>query len=283
MKEQPWGAMVKEDLEAGLAGHPDLELQFADPEGDAEKQVRLLEALLAARVDALIVLPIDGARVRPVLARYAAAGIPVISLDNDLEAPELYRALILADNRVFGRKMGEFFVEVSGGRVDLLELRGIPATSAAQHRSEGFREAIAASPGVRVVASVDCDWLYTRAREAVARLLPLHPEVEAVYAQNDEMARGALDAAEAAGRAGRLLITGIDALRGEQGLQLVMQGRLGATLVNPSPGRPASRAVLATLAGEPCLPRTLLQTSIIRSNERIRAWREQRPTPSPRP
>jgi ABC-type sugar transport system substrate-binding protein len=257
-------------------GRPDLVLEFADPEGDALQQVRLLDALLAGGIDALVVLPIDGALVRPVLRRYRDAGTPVISLDNDVEAPELYRALILADNRVFGRKMGEFFAEVSGGRLDLLEIRGIPATSAAQHRSEGFREAIAASPGVHIVASVDGDWLYARAREEVERLLARFPQVEAVYAQNDEMARGALDAAEAAGRTEGVLVTGIDALRGGRGIQLVMQNRLGATLINPSPGKAASSALLAVLDGEPCLPRTLLQTSLLRSNERIRAWQERR-------
>jgi len=276
LKAQPWGVVVKEDLEAGLAGHPGVQLEFADPEGNAAEQVRLVDTYLAAGVSALVVLPLDGKLLRPALERYRAAGVPVIVLDNDLGAPELYRTLILSDNRLFGRKLGEFFVEVSAGKLDLIEVRGLPATSAAQDRSQGFREAIAASPGVRVVASLDADWLHARAKEQLPRVLASHPRVEAIFAQNDEMARGALEAAEAAGRGESVLITGIDALRGEHGIQLVMQGRLGATLMNPSPGRPAATALLSVLSGEPCLPRTVLQTSLLRSKERIRAWQEGR-------
>ena len=73
-----------------------------------------------------------------------------------------------------------------------------------------------------------------------------------------------------------MLISGVDALRGEHGLQLVIQGKLAATLINPPPGRTAALALLAVLRGEPVMKRMLLQTSMFRSNERIRAWQEAR-------
>jgi ABC-type sugar transport system substrate-binding protein len=268
-----WGGVVRAEIHEELARHPELDVVFADAAGSAEQQAQLLEALLSDGLSAVVLLPIEQ-NVRPILERYREAGIPVVMLDNDMEAPALYRTLILADNRRFGRDMGEFFVEVSGGHVDVIELRGIAGTSAAQHRTQGFRQAIAAAPDVRVVASVDAGWQRDRAREEVARLLPLHPRVEGVFAHNDDMAEGAIEAAEAAGRAGRLLVTGIDA--GRDGVQLVTQGRLAATLMNPSPGRPACAALLALLAGEPLLPRVLLRTSLLRSKERIRAWQAGR-------
>jgi len=275
LKDQPWGVRVKEELEAALADHPEISCAFLDPEGDAALQARMVEEQLLARVDALVVLPLDRGRIRAALRAHQGAEIPVIAMDADIDDPSLYRTLILADNRLFGRKMGEFFVEVTGGAADLVEIRGVPTTTGAQHRSEGFREATAGSR-VEIVHSVVGNWVYAQAREEFSRLLPRLPRLDGVFAQNDEMARAAWDAAEEAGRAHELLITGIDALKGEHGLQLVMQGKLAATLLNPNPGRPAAAALLTILAGEPCLPRIVLQTSMFRSHERIRAWQEAR-------
>ncbi len=142
-------------------------------------------------------------------------------------------------------------------------------------RAEGFREAIGGQASMKIVDSLPGDWLYDRARDAFARWLPAHPEVDCVFAHNDEMARGAYDAACAAGREGELLITGVDAIKG-QGLSMVMQGKLAATILKPSAGRPAASQVMAILDGEPILDRLVLQTSLLRSNERIRAWQQQR-------
>jgi ribose transport system substrate-binding protein len=275
LKDQPWGVRLREEFEAALAEHPEISSAFLDPEGDAALQAQMVEEQLRAGVDALVVLPLDRERIREALRAHKATGIPVIAADADIDDPTLYRTLIVADNRAFGRKLGEFFVDVTGGTADLVEIRGIPTTTGAQHRGEGFRQAIASSR-IRIVESVVGNWVYSEARDAFARLLPRLPRLDGVFAQNDEMARAAWDAADAAGRAHELLITGIDALKGEYGLQLVMQGKLAATLLNPTPGRPAATTLLAILAGEPCLPRIVLQTSMFRSHERIRAWQEAR-------
>ena len=275
LKDQPWGARLREELESALADRPEISVEFSDPEGNPMVQARLVEKYLDAGVDALVVAPLDRDLIKAALRSFIGSGIPVIALDSDLEDPDLYRALIVADNRQFGHKMGEFFVDVTGGTADLVEIRGVPTTTGAQHRSEGFRQAVAGS-NVRIVKSVVGNWVYAQAREQFARLLPHLPRIDGVFAQNDEMARGAWDAAHDAGRDGEMLITGVDALKGEHGLQLVMQGKLAATLLNPIPGRPAATVLLSILAGEPCLPKTLLRTSMFRSHERIRAWQEAR-------
>ncbi len=275
LKEQPWGARLKEEFEAALAGHPEVSYEFFDPEGNPVVQAHRVEEALEAGVDALLVLPLDRNLIRGALRAHEGSQVPVIAMDADLDDPSLYRTLILADNRQFGRKMGEFFIDVTGGNADVVEIRGVPTTTGAQHRSAGFREATAGSH-VRIVESVVGNWVYDQAREELARLLPRLARLDGVFAQNDEMARAAWDAAQEAGRADELLITGIDALKGEHGLQLVMQGKLAATLLNPIPGRAAASALLAILAGEPCLPRIGLQTSMFRSHERIRAWQEAR-------
>jgi ABC-type sugar transport system substrate-binding protein len=276
LENQPFGVRFKEDFEAELAtSGVDLDVEFVDSHGNPAEQVRHLETVLGKRPDALVLMVLDPESVRPVVRKYREAGVPVIAVDSDLGEPELYRGLLLADNRAFGRKLGEFFAEASEGRAEIVEIRGVPTSSPARLRSQGFREAIAGHPGMRIVETLTADWLYTCAREAMGGWLPRHPEVDCVFAQNDEMARGAWDAACEFHREEELLITGVDAIKG-YGLSMVLQVKLAASLMNPSPGRPAATQLLAVLAGEPTLERTMLQTSLIRSNERVRAWQAGR-------
>lgn len=274
--DQPFGLQFKEELEAAVAeSGRGLDLEFFDSHGDPAEQVEHLEAVLGSRPAALVLMAIEPESVKPVLRRYRQAGVPVIVVDNDLQEPELYRSLLLPDNALFGRKLGEFFVEVAGGRAEIVELCGFRASLPAVLRSKGFREALAGHPGMHVVETLPCDWQYARARQELARWLPAHPEVDCVFAQNDEMARGAWEVARGLGREEGLLITGVDAIKG-QGLSMVTHGQLAATLINPSAGRPAAEQLLAVLAGEPTLPRVLLRTSLLRSNERVRAWQAAR-------
>lgn len=276
IENQPFGAQFREDFEAAVSeSGRNVKLEFADAHGSAAEQVQHLESFLRAKVDALVVAAIDGEVVKPVLGRYRDAGIPVIAVDNDLFAPDLYRSMILADNLAFGRKLGEFFVEVSGGHAAVVEIQGIAEASPTTLRSRGFRDVVAAHPGVRILDTLTGDWRYDRARDALSAWLPHHPEVDCVFAHNDEMARGAWDAAQALGRVDDLLITGVDAIKG-QGLSMVMHGKLAATIINPSAGRPAAAQLLALLAKEPILERTMLRTSLLRSNERIRGWQAAR-------
>lgn len=276
IQDSPWGAQFKEDLDVGFAGASfDVVVQFGETLGDAAREREHLEAFLNAKVDALILAPLDVEGLAQPLRRYRSEGIPVVVVGEELPDPDLCRSTVIPDNRAFGRKIGEFFADVTRGRAEVLEVGGISSTSAARLRSEGFRQAIADHPGIRVVETLNGEWSYDKARSAATRSLAAHPALDGVFAHNDEMARGVWDAAREAGREEALLITGIDALKG-RGLSWVMQGKLAATLMNPSPGRHAASNVLALLAGEPCLERTLLQTSIFRSNERIRAWQERK-------
>ena len=270
----PWSEGVRRSIESALQLHPEVRLEFADPKGDAAEQVRILDRFLAAKVDALILLPIDPLRTRAALRRYHQADIPVIVIDNDIGAPELYRSLILSDNRRIGQEAGELFAEVMGGSGYLVEIRGLIETPAAVDRSAGFREALASHPDLRIVDECIGSWLYERAVKEFSLVLARQPRIDGVFAQNDDMARGALDAAAQAGREKEMLVVGIDAL--PSAIRLVAEGRQAATFLNPSPGKDAVYALLAILEGEPCLPKTLLRTWPYQSNARIRAWQQAR-------
>jgi ribose transport system substrate-binding protein len=276
VEEQPWSDMVKEDMETALVGHPEIIAQFADPKGQADRQVQMLIDFLKAGVDALIVFLIDAEKARSVIREYRKAAIPVIALGNDPGDPELYRTLIIPDNLQYGRAVGSFFVEVTGGEGELVEICGPSSFSGSVERSAGFREALAGSPGLQIVERCTGNWLCEQARREFAQILAKRRAIDGVFAHNDEMARGAWEAAQAAGRDQELLITGIDAIRGERGIQMVIQGHIAATFINPSSGKSAIDALLVILRGGTCLPKRLLHTSPLRSAERIRAWQRRR-------
>jgi ribose transport system substrate-binding protein len=278
-KNQPWSDVVRRDISDVLGARPSISVEFADPEGNADKQLRLLEGYLEERqrVSAVILAPIDPQRTRPLLEKYRAADIPVVIVDTDVGDSALYRAIVLVDNRHIGRQVGEFYVEATGGVGDIVEIRGIKSTAASTARAAGFRQAIAGHPKLRIVEECAADWLYDRAQREFARILTRRNGIDGVFAHNDEMARGAYDAAVEAGREDEMLITGIDALPGVNGvIRMVSQGRLAATFLNPSPGKHAAMAALAIIDGEPCLKKTLLKSSSFQSNKRIRAWRDGR-------
>lgn len=277
VEDQPYGAVVRRDLQAVLSQHPELEVRYEDGAGDAGRQVELLERALLEGVDGLVLAPVDAGRVRPALERFRAAGVPVVVMDSDVGDPRLYRSLVVTDNRHLGREAGEFLAEVLGGAGVMAEVTGIATTNAAAERSAGLREALAGHPGLRVIDACEGRWLYERARQEFEQVLARQPRLDAVFAQNDEMARAVLDAAAAVGREGELVVAGADALPGATGgIRMVGEGRLAATFLNPSGGKEAAHALLAALAGEPTIPRILLKTSRLTSQSRVRAWRAAR-------
>jgi ABC-type sugar transport system substrate-binding protein len=275
LKDQPWAELVKKDIENGLLHKPGIEVEFADPLGKAMRQVEFAEKFLAEGVAALVILPIDADRIKPVLRKFKDARVPVVVLDCEVDDPELYDSLILADNLQFGRKVGEFFVDVLGGRGKIVEILGIRSTTGAKDRATGFREAFEDHSGIEIVDQISADWLYENAKQEFKRVLDRVEQIDGVFAQDDEMGRGAYDVAAEVGREDEMLIVGIDGLRGEDGgIKLVMTGKFAATFINPSSGKDAVDAVLKLLRGETPLKKTLLYTSPFKSNQRIEKWRK---------
>lgn len=272
IENQPFGARALEDVKVVLGRQRGLDVRYADGQGDAELQARLLSRLLSDGLDGLLLAPVEPGPLLPVLQRYRAAQVPVVLMDSDVGDPGLRRTLVATDNALLGRSAGEFLAEALEGAGEVAEVVGM--SSAATDRSAGFREALAAHPRLRLVETCRGGWLYAKARPAFEAVLAARPQLDAVFAQNDEMARAVLDAAAAVGREPELLVVGADALTGDDGgLRMVAEGRLAATFLNPSGGKIAAHALLAVLAGDPVLPSTLLKTSRLTSTTRVRAWR----------
>ncbi|RIQ13702.1 substrate-binding domain-containing protein [Jiangella rhizosphaerae] len=237
---EPYRQQMDDDIEAAAAEVDQFEVVFADAAQDNAKQVADVENFLTQGIDLLIISPNEAAPLTAVVERAYNEGIPVIVLDRKIES-DAYTQFIGADNTEIGRAAGEYVATEllpDGGTV--AELKGLPGSTPAQERADGFREGIAANPGIEIVAEGVGDWLREKGQSQFEAILQANQDIDVVYAHNDPMAEGAYLAAQAAGRETEMRFIGIDALPiPSGGIKAVEEGRLSATFVYPTGGKEA--------------------------------------------
>jgi ribose transport system substrate-binding protein len=185
-----------------------LELLVLDAQDKADKQVSDLEDLVQKKVKVILVNPTDAAAVVPAIVKANAAGVPVITVDRGASGGKV-AFHIASDNVAGGRLAGEFACKLVG-KGKLVELEGIPGSSAARDRGKGFNDYLKAScAGVSVVARQTANFDRAQGLTVMENVLQAQPAVDAVFAHNDEMALGALQAIKASKR--RIKIVGFDA------------------------------------------------------------------------
>ncbi|QZA33256.1 ribose ABC transporter substrate-binding protein RbsB [Hydrogenibacillus sp. N12] len=242
----PFFVSLKEGAEkaAQAAG---VELVVVDAKDDPAKQVSDLEDLIQQKVDLIILNPTDGDAVVTAVQSANAAGIPVITVDRTANGGDVV-AHVASDNFKGGALAAEFIKQALNGQGKVVELQGIPGTSAARDRGEGFHDALAAAPGIEIVASQPADFDRAKGLQVMENILQSHPNIDAVFAHNDEMALGALEALEAAGK--KVIVVGFDAT--EDARKAVEAGRLAATIAQrpEEMGKIAVETAVKVLHGE---------------------------------
>lgn len=232
-------------------------VKFADAQGDPEKQQQALRSFLLQRVDAILLAPIVETGFEPVLREVRAAKIPVVLVDRGVRVADegLYATLIAADFVAEGRAAAAWLAQRLGGNARIAELQGTTGSSPALDRARGFAEELAKYPGMKVVKSQSGDFTRARGKEVMEAFLKAEDPAQpctAVYAHNDDMALGAIQAIEAAGRkpGQDLVVVSIDGVRGA--FEAMVRGQLDATVeCSPLLGPLALDAVQQILAGRP--------------------------------
>jgi ribose transport system substrate-binding protein len=236
---EPWRVAMNAEVEARARDFPGLEIVYADAQQDNAKQVADVENFLRQKVDLLIISPNEATPLTPIVKRAFESGVPVIVLDREIEG-DTYTTFIGANNRDIGKAAGEYVGELLAGQGNVVEIKGLPGSTPARDRSEGFREAIAAFPGIAIVHDPVANWLREEAMAQMESALAANARIDLVYAHNDPMAVGAYLAAKAKGRDTAIRFIGIDGLPGlDGGKQSVADGVLAATFVYPTGGREA--------------------------------------------
>jgi ribose transport system substrate-binding protein len=212
------------------------DLVYTDAAGSAAKQVSDVESMIAQGVDAIFLAPREERPLIPAVKRAKAAGIPVFLVDRSVDpaaakAGEDYVTFLGSDFVDQGRRAANWLIEnFKGDKAVIIELEGTTGSSPANDRKKGFDEVIATQGNMAIVASRSGDFARDTGRQVMETLLQAHPDVNVVYAHNDEMAIGAIAALEAAGRkpGEDVTIVSIDGTR--DALQAIIDRKLGVTV-----------------------------------------------------
>jgi ABC-type sugar transport system substrate-binding protein len=264
---EPWRVSMNREIQEEAAKHKEARVIFTDAAQDSQKQIHDVEKLMKQGIDLLIISPNEAKPLTPIV-QTAYRKIPVIVLDREIESTD-YTMFIGADNRLIGRKAGQFTEQLLGAKGgDVLEIKGLLDSTPAIDRSEGFREAIADYAKIHLIGTITADWLRDKSEDIMKKKLPDWPHIDVVFAHNDPMALGVYKAAEALGRK-EIKFVGIDGLPGQWGgLQLVRQKVLQATFIYPTGGKEAVQSALRILNHEANLPKrvTLNSTKVTEEN-----------------
>ena len=234
----------------------DLVVQAPERELDVEKQMQIVENLIQTRIKVLCLTPSGSRELVPVIAKANKAGIPVIIVDTRLDQATLEAegattlTFIGSDNYDGGRLAGQHVAGVlkESARVALLE--GIPGHETADSRLRGFRDAVRDLSHVTIIASQTANAERDQGFNVTQNLLQAHRDLNAIFAGNDLMALGALEAVAAAGRTDQVRIIGFDAI--DEARKEIAAGRMEASVAqNPAEmGRLAVRHALKAIEGE---------------------------------
>ncbi|MCA8833407.1 substrate-binding domain-containing protein [Hymenobacter pini] len=261
-----WRRAMLAGMEKELSFHPNVQFRMLDAHNDSELQRRQIQELIRQKVDLLLISPNQSGPLTALAEAAYNQGIPVVILDRRT-ASRLYTAYVGGNNQEVGRTAGRYAAQLLNGRGQVLEITGTPGSSPATDRDRGFRQALKAYPQLRMAAQVEGNWLPESVLRRLPAVLQAHPDVNLIFAHNDPMARAAYQVLGQLGRTGRVRIIGVDGLPGPgNGLQLVEDGVLQATLLYPTGGEEAIRTALRILRHEPYVKDNVLGTMVIDSS-----------------
>jgi len=202
-------------------------LIVVDAQDDSAKMTAGIEDLINKKVSALLINPTDSDAVVPSIQKANEAGIPVFTVDRGANGGTVV-SHIASDNVAGGRMAAEFLCNAIGGKGNVVELQGIAGSSAARDRGQGFNDYMAAScKDAVIVAQQTANFNRDEGLSVFENILQAQPEIAAVFAHNDEMILGAIQAAEAANREG-IVFVGFDAV--DDAVAAVKDGKLAATV-----------------------------------------------------
>ncbi|WP_167152424.1 substrate-binding domain-containing protein [Streptomyces sp. MBT27] len=185
-----------------------IDLTVTDAQNDASQQANQIENFTSSGMKSIIVNPVDSDAVGPAVRGANKADVPVIAADRGVNKAET-ATLVASDNAAGGRLAARTLAEKLGGKGRIVVLQGTAGTSVSRERGAGFTEGLKAYPGIEVVASQPADFDRTKGLDVMTNLLQSHPDITGVFAENDEMALGAVKAL--GGRAGSVVaVVGFD-------------------------------------------------------------------------
>ena len=249
-----------------------IELKFADAQQKQENQIKALRSFIAQGVDVIAFSPVVETGWQPVLTEIKKAKIPVVLTDRSVKVTDdsLYVTFIGSDFVEEGRRAANWLAKASNGKAVIAELVGTPGSAPANDRKKGFEEVLAKNPGMKIVKSQSGDFTRAKGKEVMEAFLksPDAKQLTALFAHNDDMALGAIQAMEEAGiKPGKdILIVSIDGVKGA--FEAMAAGKLNCTVeCNPLIGPQLFDAVEAIMAKKQLPKRTTVEEGVFEQSQ----------------
>jgi len=202
-------------------------LIVADAQNNASNQMSSVENLIVRQVDVLIINPVDSDAVVSAIKAANNANIPVITVDRGANGGKV-ATHIASDNVIGGETAGKRVAELLNDSGKVVELQGIPGTSAARARGKGFHNIVDEKENIKVVASQPAGFDRSKGMTVMENILQAHPDIDAVFAHNDSMALGAVKAIKAADKLDQIEVVGFDAI--DDALTAIANGEMDSTI-----------------------------------------------------
>ncbi|MEO8064888.1 MAG: ABC transporter substrate-binding protein [Pseudomonadota bacterium] len=265
--ESEWRTANTESIKSA-AITSNIDLRFSDAQQKQENQIKALRSFIAQKVDVIAFSPVVETGWDTVLKEAQSAKIPVILTDRAVTADSsLYVGFIGSDFVEEGRKAGRWVLEKfkdTDDGVNIVELQGTVGSAPANDRKKGFEEIIAANPHLKIIRSQSGDFTRAKGKEVMEAFLKAESKpIHLLYAHNDDMAIGAIQAIEEAGKrpGSEILVVSIDAVKGA--FEAMIAGKLNATIeCNPLLGPQLMTSVTEVVSGRPIPKRIVVEEQV---------------------
>ena len=237
--ESAWRTAETKSIQ-GEAAKRGVDLKFADAQGKQAQQIQALTSFIAQKVDAIVLAPVVETGWDVVLQQAKDANIPVILVDRGVKVSDenLYVTLIASDFIEEGRMAADWLAKKMNNKANIYELQGTTGSAPAIDRKKGFEEILAKNPDMKIIKSQSADFTRAKGKEVMEAFIKSDGKnIQAVYAHNDDMALGAIQALEEAGmNPGKdVIIISVDAVKAA--FEAMVAGKLNATVeCNPLMG-----------------------------------------------
>ncbi|WP_332631422.1 sugar ABC transporter substrate-binding protein [Halalkalibacter flavus] len=224
-----------EAMEEEQENHPDFEFIYSNAENDSAKQMNQIENFIARGVDAIILTPVDTVAAVDILAKVNEAGIPIIVANQTFDGVDKASAYVGSESIEAGILQMEEVAKRLGGKGNIAIMEGQMGHEAQIMRTEGNKQIIEQNPDLEIVFQGTGNWNRDEGMTLMENWIQSGKEIDAVVANNDEMAIGAILALEAAGKLDEVLVAGVDAT--PAALQFMQDGKLTVTVFQDARGQ----------------------------------------------
>ena len=267
-EQNPFRAAETQSVKDAAAAAGVKRLLYTNAADSQAKQVADMESMIAQGAQAIIVAPLNATGLQPALEQAAAKGIPVVTIDRETAGTPCQPVITFlgSDFRAQGMRAANALADVTGGKAKIMEIQGAYGNSVETQRTEGFADGLKAHPDMHLVAAQTGNWSATDAQRVADQVLLAHPDVDALYAQADVMALGAMTAITQSGRqpGKQIKIVSIDGTKAF--VQDIADGQAQADVeTNPRFGPLSFQALADWFAGKPVARTTIMKDALYTS------------------